>query len=814
MHRLVSSMKIFIVGLLSWSLGAVPGAGWAEPSAQSVSAARTISGAVQNQDLRRVPQATVEVRDQEGTTVATGVADDAGEFSLSVPEEGTYSVSAVQDTYRSEYAVIRVGTEPPAPVKLTLSKTKEIALEVVSPLAPIQYKASSETYALSRKEIETLPRGNNVELQDVLITIPSAVYGSLKQVHIRQDHANLQFRIDGVPIPDTVSSTFSDVITPRAWERVDVILGGMEAQYGNKTAAVLDITTKSGSKPSFGSVQMMGGSNQTINPSFEYGGTIGEKFRFYILNSHTATNRGIEPPTLGHSIFHGQSERNQTFIRGDYQHDNKNNFTWLFLNSVAKYQIPTTPGLEVDPSGQILPLLQAGRPGFTPVASQAINEFQKENNQYGHMVWRRDVNANNFFSLAGYFRHTRATFKTDPLNVLAYQADPAEPFSASDQDRRAVSVGVRFDHTYVHSKEHLIKVGFQLDRTAAVNKTRLFTFADDGAGNPTGDLLGLNADNRQIGYRQEFWIQDQWSPNEQWTFNLGVRGDAVQYLRNEGQVSPRVGVTYKYNPSNVFHAFYGRMFTPPNLEAISFAKLNTIGTRAQPEDVTNNTVRAERAHYFEVGSYHALNRSATLELTGWYKISNFLSDAGQFGTTPLLNYFAFERGWSRGIDGALKLQVTENLTARGNVAWGQCKGYGLQSGHFLLEAKEIADINSKGGVFCDHMQTLTSSAVVTYRFLERTTFTGQMLFASGLRSAADEDAKTNSSHSPSYTIYNLSIAHVFPLPWQGQKFLLGFDIINLLDQKYFINQGEGSIGLGVAHAGMPRSFFFRGQWFF
>ena len=781
---------------------------------EPVEKARTIVGMVQNQDLRRVPQATVEVKDREGSLVGTVVANDAGEFTVGVPDDGTYSVSAVLDTYRSEYAIIKVGGEPPPPVMLTLSNTKEIALEVVSPLAPIQYKASSETYAVSRKDIETLPRGNNVNLEDVLVTIPSAVYGSLRQVHIRQDHANLQFRIDGVPIPDTVSSTFSDVITPRAWERADIILGGLPAEYGNRTAAVIDITTKSGTKPAFGSIQLLGGSNQTLNPSLEYGGTIGEKFRFYILNSYTTTNRGIEPPTLGHSIFHGQSERNQTFIRGDYQHDNKNNFTWLFLNSVAKYQIPTTPGLEVDPSGQMLPLLQASRPGFIPVASQAINEFQKENNQYGHMVWRHDVNANNFFSLAGYVRHTRATFKTDPLNFLAYTADPAEPFSAADQDRRAYSVGIRMDHTYVHSKEHLIKFGFQIDRTQAVNKTRLFTFADEGAGNPTGDLLGLNADNRLIGYRQEFWIQDQWSPNDKWTFNVGLRGDAVQYLRNEGQVSPRLGATYKYNQSNVFHVFYGRMFTPPNLEAISFAKLNTVGTRAQPEDLTNNTVRAERAHYFEVGSYHALNRYATLQFTGWYKLSNFLSDAGQFGTTPLLNYFAFERGWQRGIDGALKLQLSQNLTARGNVAWGQCKGYGLQSGHFLLEAKEISDINSQGGVFCDHMQTLTSSAIVSYRFLERTTFTGQMLFASGLRTAENEEAKTNSTHSPSYTIYNLSIAHVFPLPWQGQKFLLGFDIINLLDQKYFINQGEGSIGLGVAHAGMPRSFFLRGQWFF
>lgn len=776
--------------------------------ASEASSRKTVSGLVQNQDLRRVSQATVELKDQEGSIVATGVTNDAGEFAIPVPADGTYSVSAVRETYRSEYVVLVLGPEPAKPVTLTLSLTKDIALEVVSPLPPIQYKASSETYSVSRKDIEVLPRGNNTELHDVLLTIPSASYGSLKQVHIRQDHANLQLRIDGVPIPDTVSSTFSDVISPRAWERADIILGGMEANIGNKAAALIDVTTKSGSKPGFGSAQIFGGSNQTISPSFEYGGTIGEKFRFYILNSHTSTNRGIEPPTLGHSIFHGQSERNQTFIRGDYQHDNRNNFSWVFLNSVAKYQIPTQPGQELDPSGQALPVIQTARPGFSPVASQAIDENQKENNQYGHMVWRHDVSSNQFFSLAGYFRHTRAIFKTDPFNVLAYSPE-IEAAQAADQDRMAYSGGVRLDYTYVHSKEHLIKTGFQLDRTQAVNKTHITAF-DDALAN----VVTVNADNRLIGYRQEFWIQDQWSPNDQWTFNLGLRGDIVQYQRNEGQVSPRLGATYKANQANVFHAFYGRMFTPPNLEAISFAKLNVAGTTAQPENTTNNQVRAERAHYFEVGSYHALTSWATFQLTGYYKLANYLSDAGQFGTTPLLNYFAFERGWQRGIDGSLKFQVTDNLTARANLAWGQCKGYGLQSGHFLLEQKEIDDIHSKGGVFCDHTQMVTSSAVVAYRLRERTTMSGQMLFGSGLRTADNEEAKTNSTHTPSYTVYNASITHTIPLPWHGQKLLLGFDIVNLLDQKYFINRGEGSIGLGVSHAGMPRSFFFRAQWFF
>ncbi|WP_187299242.1 TonB-dependent receptor [Nitrospira moscoviensis] len=769
---------------------------------------QSFTGTVQYQDQRRVGQATVQVRDQEGQVVAETASNDAGEFHITLPGDGTFSISAVQGNLKSEYVIVKGDAVQATPVILTLAPKTELAIEVVSPLPPLQYRASSSTYGVSRKDVELLPRGNNVNLEDVLVTIPSAVYGALRQVHIRQDHANLQFRIDGVPIPDTVSSTFTDVITPRAWERADILLGGLPAEYGNRTAAVIDITTKSGTRPGFGSAQIFGGSNQTINPSFEYGGTIGEKFRYYILNSYTTTNRGIEPPTLGHSIFHGQSERNQTFIRGDYQHDNHNNFTWLFLNSVAKYQIPTQPGQELDPSGQAVPLLQSVRPGFSPVASQAIDENQKENNQYAHMVWRHDINSSNFFMLAGYFRHTRATFRTDPFNVLAYSPE-IEGAQAADQDRMAYSGGVRLDYTYVHSKEHLIKTGFQFDRTQAVNKTRITAF-DEALAN----VVNINSDNRLIGYRQEFWVQDQWTPHEQWTFNLGVRGDAVQYQTSEGQVSPRIGVTYRYNKANVFHAYYGRMFTPPNLEAISFAKLNTAGTTAQPENTTNNTVRAERAHYFEVGSYHALTNWAWLELAAYYKLSRYLSDAGQFGTTPLLNFFAFERGWQRGIDGALKVQVMNDVIARLNLAWGQCKGYGLQSGHFLLEQKEIDDISSRGGVFCDHMQTLTSSAVVSYRLQERTTFTGQMLFASGLRTAVDEEAKTNSSHSPSYTIYNASITHVFPLPWDGQKLLLGFDIVNLLDQKYFINQGEGSIGLGVSHAGMPRSFFFRAQWVF
>src|SRR5689334_15869792 len=151
MRRACVLYSFYIFLLLAWAIGARD-YGYAKEGDPF----HTVSGTVQNQNLRRVDQALVQVRDQEGNIVVEGVTNQAGEFSLKVPKEGIYSIHAIQETYRSEYAVVTVGKERLPAVNLTLSMTKEIALEIVSSLPPIQYKASSETYQLSRKDVETL----------------------------------------------------------------------------------------------------------------------------------------------------------------------------------------------------------------------------------------------------------------------------------------------------------------------------------------------------------------------------------------------------------------------------------------------------------------------------------------------------------------------------------------------------------------------------------------------------------------------------------------------------------------------------------
>ena len=259
-------------------------------------------------------------------------------------------------------------------------------------------------------------------------------------------------------------------------------------------------------------------------------------------------------------------------------------------------------------------------------------------------------------------------------------------------------------------------------------------------------VINRNGNRRIIGYREEFWIQDQYTPNDQWTINLGLRMDNIHGYVDAFQVSPRIGVTYAPNKRHAFRAFYGRLFTPPNLEALPFLALNLEGTTAEPVDSTNVKTKPERSHYFEIGSTHALGKRTVVQVDGLLQVSTPIrTDAHQFNTTPMLNYFAFERGWQRGIDFSVNTKLTDTLTARGNVAWGAMQRiWTYNPDTFCCTNHELEDIESSGGVFCDHSQTITSSAVVTYRPFTNTTVTAQMLFGSGLRRTPPGGQKTNS----------------------------------------------------------------------
>ena len=138
----------------------------------------------------------------------------------------------------------------------------------------IQPQIGASTYTLSSQVIEALPAGENTPLNQVILQAPGVAQDSFGQLHIRGEHNGLQYRLNGVILPEGLS-VFSQALNPRLADKVELITGALPAEYGLRTGGIIDITTKSGAYNNSGDVTVYGGSHGDIEPSIEYGGSSG-----------------------------------------------------------------------------------------------------------------------------------------------------------------------------------------------------------------------------------------------------------------------------------------------------------------------------------------------------------------------------------------------------------------------------------------------------------------------------------------------------------------------------------------------------------
>ncbi len=102
-------------------------------------------------------------------------------------------------------------------------------------------------FVFDQKAIAQLPLGASTSLNQVLLRAPGVVNDSYGQLHVRGDHADLQYRINGVIIPESISG-FGQALDTHVIDHLSLLTGALPAQYGYRTAGIVDITTKSGIK--------------------------------------------------------------------------------------------------------------------------------------------------------------------------------------------------------------------------------------------------------------------------------------------------------------------------------------------------------------------------------------------------------------------------------------------------------------------------------------------------------------------------------------------------------------------------------------
>src|ERR1700758_2811124 len=137
--------------------------------------------------------------------------------------------------------------------------------------AGIQTQTGASTYTIDQAAIQATPGGDNTLFNQVILQAPGVVQDSFGQLHVRGEHNGLQYRLNGIILPEGIS-VFGQTLDPRLAEQVRLITGALPAEYGNRTAGIIDIQTKTGIFDNGGVVSVYGGSHSTLSPSLAYGG--------------------------------------------------------------------------------------------------------------------------------------------------------------------------------------------------------------------------------------------------------------------------------------------------------------------------------------------------------------------------------------------------------------------------------------------------------------------------------------------------------------------------------------------------------------
>jgi len=652
----------------------------------------------------------------------------------------------------------------------------------------IQPDTGASTYTIPQAVIQQLPGGSNVQLNQVVLQMPGVAQDSYGQLHIRGDHANIQYRFNGVILPEGLS-LFGQVLSPRIADSVELLTGALPAQYGLRTAGILNIRTKSGFDTG-GQISLYGGSHGTYEPSIEYGGSSGSN-SYYGSFSYEQNQLGIESVDGSSTPLHDRTTRTEAFGYFDHIIDDSSRVSFFAGGSNQSFQIPNPVGLQPDAGFQFQ--------GQTAFPSENLNQNQREANAFAAATYLKTTEK--FTGQVSIFsRYSRLEYTPDVLGELLYNG------STQQATKDDVALGLQAEGAYKLGDHHTLRAGFIFENDHASSATTSQAFVVDDTGNPVLDPAGNNVartivDNGNSTARTySLYLQDEWKPIDSFVLNYGLRFDQLESFRSENQLSPRVNFVWTPLGGTTIHGGYARYFTPPPFELVANTSIAKFaGTVASPALPVDTTPFSERANYFDLGVQQKLTHALTVGIDGYLRRSKNLIDEGQFGAPIILTPFNYRRGK---IEGA---EFTANyaqgpFTAYFNLSWVQAKGEDIISSQFNFDPGDLAFI-ANHFIFLDHNQTWSSSFGAAYQW-RQTKFAVSGIYGSGLRK--DGDVPNGLSLAP-YTVVNLSIQQHLDLPQAG-PIDVRFDVANLFDKVYEIRDGTG-VGVGAPQFGSRRGFF-------
>lgn len=654
----------------------------------------------------------------------------------------------------------------------------------------IESKTGASTYTINSAAIAAAPGGDNTLLNQVILQAPGVVQDSFGQFHVRGDHNDLQYRLNGIILPEGMS-VFGQSFSPRLISSLKLITGALPSEYGLRTAGIVDVSTKSGVLEPGGAVSLYGGSHGTFQPSIEYGGSSGN-LNYFFSGDMLRSGLGIESPDGSSSPLHDHTTQYHGFGYFEDILDDANRVSLIVGTSTGKFQIPNQAGLQ--------PSLGLTVNGQTDYPSALLDENQKEVTHYAVASWQHAAGTIDWLSsVTG--RYSSLTFTPDHLGDLLFNG------IAQDAYKRDVAFAWQTDLAAKLDEAHTLRAGWFVQHDQATTVSTSQVLPVDATGAQTSDAPLSIADNdSQTQWIWSLYLQDEWQPLAALTINYGLRFDHLAAYTTASQLSPRLNAVWQASGSTTVHAGYSRYFTPPPFElvgSLSIAKF--VNTTAVPAVTLSDPPLAERSNYYDLGAEQKLGDAVTVGVDAYFRQATHLIDEGQFGAPIILTPFNYQSGRIKGIELTFNYSA-HGLSAYGNLAVQSAQGRGIESAQFSF-AQDDLDYIASHYIHLDHEQRITASGGVSYAW-GHTRVSADMLLGTGLRAdlaLPDGSSIPNGAHLPTYTQVNVGASHVFHLGDAG-TLTARLDVINVLDKVYEIRDGTG-VGVGAPQYGPRRGLF-------
>jgi outer membrane receptor protein involved in Fe transport len=657
----------------------------------------------------------------------------------------------------------------------------------------IQPSLGATTYDFTQRTIDNVPLGENAPLNQVLLRAPGVVQDSFGQIHVRGDHANVQYRLDGVQLPEGLS-LFNNILMTRYADQMSLLTGALPAQYGLHTAGIVDITVKSGTTSPGADLSITGGSRSYAQPAFSYGGR-SDKIDYFFAGQFLHNGLGIENPTPSVTALHDDTDQWYGLAKITGIVDEQTRLSFIAGGASSRFQIPNN-------TFQAANFTVFGNNDWN---SGILDERQWERTYFGIASLQKSYEALNF-QVSGFLRYSQLSYQPDAIGDLLYNG--IAPWT----NRQSLATGLQGDGSWKATDKHTVRGGFLIQREHATSFTNGNTLplVPSDPTDPTSALVpsdqpvGFVDGSDLIGWTYSVYLQDEWKLVPTITVNFGLRFDAINQATVEDQFSPRINVVWQPDPTFTVRAGYSRYFTPPPLLQVNANAIAALaGTVAFPEVTQNDPPKAERADYFDVGVTARPIRGLTVGLSAYYKIAQNLLDEGQFGAPISLTSFNYANGIIKGVE--FNASYDEGpWSVYFNGAYGSGIGTNINSAQFNFGAAELAYI-ANHWIYLDHTQGWTMSSGAAYTFNAdkewATKVSTDMLYGSGLRTTV---VTPNDLSLPGYAVVNASLVQKIPINL-GKGTQLRFDVINLFDNQYQIRNGLG-VGVGAPQFGQRRTF--------